>query len=47
MLRFEGQIDRVELGDREYVVCLGRRLLAIKKISYVTVLSRAFILATV
>ncbi len=47
MLRFEWQIDRVEPGNRERVACLGGRLLAIKKISFVTVLSRAFILATV
>lgn len=47
MLRFEWQIDWVESRDKQRVVCLGCRLLATIQISYVTVVSRASILATV
>lgn len=39
MLRFEWQIDGVELGDSKIVLCSRCRLLAITEISYVTVLS--------
>ena len=43
MLCSEWQIDRMEPWDRERLVCLEGRLFAIKMISYLTVLSRAFI----
>ena len=39
MLRLEWQIYRVESRERERLVCLGSGLCAVKKVSYVTVVS--------